>query len=127
MSMFTFQRLPLFLLLPCFPGAIASALPRQSARPAVVAEQQPLITPSPVSWDPTRTYNVRRGIVDDLKSKANEEIGDVLSQLGNVPEYVASGVPNFFQDFPGVEQVQSSLGIDDDQIAALPTQVLNVP
>lgn len=70
---------------------------------------------------------MRRDIFDDLKNKAEEEIGEVLSDLGNVPGYVASGIPNFFQDLPGVEQVQSSLGIDDDQLAALPTQVLNVP
>lgn len=93
----------------------------------MAGQQLPLITPSPASWDPTKTYNRRRDILDDLKDKAKEQIGDVLSQLGNIPSYVASGVPNFFQDFPGSDKVQSSLGIDDDQIAALPTQVLNVP
>lgn len=125
--MFSFQPCPLLFLLPCLPGAVASALPAKSARPALAAEQQPIITPSPASWHPTQTYKVRRDIFDDLKSKAEEKIGDVLSDLGNVPGYVASGIPNFFQDFPGVEQVRSSLGIDDDQLAALPTQVLNVP
>lgn len=125
--MFSFHRLLLLVLLPCSPTAIASTLPRKSAAPAVAGEQQPLITPSPAAWSPTRTYKERRDIFDDLKSKAEEEIGDVLSHLGNVPAYVASGIPNFFQDFPGVDQVRSSLGINDDQVAALPTQVLNVP
>ena len=36
-------------------------------------------------------------------------------------------MPNFFQDFPTGDKVQSELGIDDQQLAALPTQVLNVP
>ena len=36
-------------------------------------------------------------------------------------------MPNFFQDFPNGEDVQSSLGIDDQQLAALPTNVLNLP
>lgn len=125
--MFSSQPLAFFFLLPCFSAAIASALAQKSARPAIIGEQQPLITPSPVLSYPTRTYRVRRGILDDLKNKAEQEIGEVLSDLGNVPGYVASGIPNFFQDLPGVDQVQSSLGIDDDQLAALPTQVLNVP
>lgn len=38
-----------------------------------------------------------------------------------------TGIPNFFQDFPTGDKVQSSLGIDDDQLAALPTNVLNLP
>ena len=37
------------------------------------------------------------------------------------------GVPNFFQDFPSGSAVQSSLGINDTDLAALPTQVLNLP
>lgn len=128
--MLSFQPLSLLVLVPClscFPWAIASAVPRKSAGPAVVGAQQPLITPSPALWDPTKTYKLRRDVFDDLKSKANEEVGDVLSMLGNVPGYVASGIPNFFQDLPVADKVQSSLGLDDDQVAALPTQVLNVP
>lgn len=125
--MFAFQRLSILTLLLCLPGAIVSALPQISARPVAAADQQPLITPSPVLRNPTRTYRVRRGILDDLKDKAKEETDEVLSDLGNVPGYVASGIPNFFQDFPAGDKVQSSLGIDDDQLAALPTQVLNVP
>lgn len=125
--MISFQHLSLLLLLPCSPWAIASTLPRRSAAPAAAGEQKPLITPSPVSWDPTRTDKVRRDIADAIKSKADEVVGDVLSELGKVPAYVASGVPNFFQDLPGPDKVQSELGIDDDQIAALPNQVLNIP
>lgn len=108
-------------------GVTASAVARESARPAVAGQQHPLITPSPASWDPTKTYKRRRDIFDDLKNKAKEQVGEVLSELGNVPSYVASGIPNFFQDLPGADKVQSSLGLDDDQVAALPTQVLNVP
>jgi hypothetical protein len=36
-------------------------------------------------------------------------------------------VPNFFQDFPSGDKVASSLGLDSSQLAALPTQVLNIP
>lgn len=54
-------------------------------------------------------------------------IDSILSNLGSdVPSYVASGIPNFFQGFPTGDAVKSSLGIDDKELAALPTQVLNI-
>ena len=90
------------------------------ANPAAIAEEQPLITPAPTTWDPTKT---RRDILSDV----GVDVKSVISDLGNVPSYVASGVPNFFQDFPTGAGVQSSLGLDDSQVAALPTQVLNIP
>ena len=94
------------------------------ARAAVAKPEAPIITPSPATWDPTKTEKLRRGIVSDLAG----DVGSILSQLGsNIPSYVASGVPNFFQDFPTGDKVKSSLGLADSQIAALPTQVLNVP
>jgi hypothetical protein len=37
------------------------------------------------------------------------------------------GVPAFFQDLPSGSAVQSSLGIDPSDLAALPTNVLNIP
>jgi len=51
----------------------------------------------------------------------------LTSVLGTFPSYVASGVPNFFQGFPTGGDVQSSLGISDSDLAATPTQVLNIP
>jgi hypothetical protein len=87
------------------------------------AVPHPMITaaPSPVQQDPTRVQD--RGIVSDV-----EGVGSYLSSLlGTFPSYVASGVPNFFQDFPTGTAVQSSLGISDSELAATPTQVLNIP
>ena len=115
-------------LLSLSPIVLAGALPadlQEALQPAGVVPEQAHITPAPASanWRPTRTLQ-RRGIVDDIKS----DVGGVLSQLGsNIPSYVASGVPQFFQDFPTGDKVQSSLGLDDDQVKALPTQVLNIP
>ncbi|KAL9002707.1 MAG: hypothetical protein Q9188_004374 [Gyalolechia gomerana] len=93
--------------------------------PAGVAQEHPLITPSPTVPDPvTRTIHRKRDILDDLKGDVNS----VLSELGsNIPSYVASGVPNFFQDFPVGQDVRKSLGLDDSQVSALPTSVLNIP
>ena len=90
-----------------------------AAQPAAnpVINEQVLATPSAVEWSPTKT---RRDLAGDIKS--------VLGSLGSdIPSYVASGVANFFQDFPSGTAVQSSLGLDDSQLAALPTQVLNLP
>ena len=95
-----------------------------AGQPALVGQEYPLITPSPTLRDATRTLKHRRGIISDLKGDVNS----VLSILGSdIPSYVASGVPNFFQDFPVGDGVRSSLGLDSSQVAALPTQVLNIP
>jgi hypothetical protein len=49
---------------------------------------------------------------------------EIRTQLTNTLEI---GVPNFFQGFPTKDKVQSELGLSNDQLAALPTQVLNIP
>ncbi|KAJ6493604.1 hypothetical protein C8R47DRAFT_1185065 [Mycena vitilis] len=67
---------------------------------------------------------VRRNIFTDITG----DVDSILHSLGSaIPSYVASGVPNFFQDFPTGTAVQSSLGVSDTDLAALPTQVLNLP
>ncbi|USW56402.1 Putative phosphatidate phosphatase APP1, catalytic domain-containing protein [Septoria linicola] len=104
--------------------AFAAASPAPTARNIRAREAAPVPTGSPVQWDPTKTYKNRRDIIDDIQSDVN----GVLSRLGSdIPSYVASGIPNFFQDFPTGDKVVSSLGLDDDQLAALPTQALNIP
>ncbi|KAL8719344.1 MAG: hypothetical protein Q9225_003645 [Loekoesia sp. 1 TL-2023] len=116
---------------PALSVALLSFVPLISAyavanpKPTAVAQEHPLITPSPTLRDPvTRTIHLKRGILDDLKGDVNS----VLSGLGsNIPSYVASGVPNFFQDFPVGEDVRKSLGVDESQVSALPISVLNVP
>ena len=100
---------------------VATQAPQAHPEPNNVAECDPLITPSPSLNDVTRTY--KRGIISDLTG----DVGSILSGLGSdVPSYVASGVPNFFQNFPTGDDVQSSLGLDDSQVAALPTNALNL-
>ena len=112
-------------LLFTFQLVTASVIHGIAEPPAPTVEGLDIITPSPSIWDPTRTRELlKRGIFSDLK----EDVGGVLSKLGSkIPAYIASGVPNFFQDFPTGDMVQKSLGIDDSQVSALPIQVLNVP
>lgn len=116
---------------PTFPAILFALIPLVSAyvvpdqRPAAVAAENALITPSPTVQDGvTKTAHLKRGILDDIKGDVNS----VLSDLGSaIPSYVASGVPNFFQDFPVGKDVREKLGITDDQVDALPTSVLNIP
>lgn len=96
-------------------------------REDVAAPHAPEITPAPaLKQPPTRTLEIQRRA--DIWGAFESGVNSIFSGLGSsIPSYVASGVPNFFQDFPTGDKVQSSLGIDDNQIRALPTQVLNVP
>jgi len=88
-----------------------------------IEPRDPLITPSPAEIRPSQTWKHRRDIVSDIES----DINSVLSGLGSdIPSYVASGIPNFFQGFPTGSGVESSLGIDSSSLAAVPTQVLNI-
>lgn len=94
------------------PGATPTSLAAPHARPA-----QPTIFSS-------NPRLARRNILTDV----DKDVGSILDGLGSaIPSYVASGVPNFFQDFPTGTAVQSSLGLSDGDMAALPTQVLNLP
>ncbi|CZS97429.1 uncharacterized protein RAG0_06514 [Rhynchosporium agropyri] len=99
------------------------ALAAPAPAPDPVAEPHPMITPRASLTDKTPTRVQERDLLDSIKGAG----GYVESLLGSFPSYVASGVPNFFQDFPTGSAVQSSLGISDGDLAAAPTQVLNIP
>ncbi|KAF2152594.1 hypothetical protein K461DRAFT_313255 [Myriangium duriaei CBS 260.36] len=103
---------------------LSNAAPAPTPRIAPELEpREPAITPSPVTVDVTRTYEYRRNIISDLDG----DLHSILAGLGSdIPSWVASGVPNFFQGFPTGDSVASSLGIQSSELAALPTQVLNV-
>ena len=83
----------LFALLPLTSGSV---IDRRSAKPAAVAEAQPLVTartPTPSRYQATKTFK-NRGLISDLAG----DVTSILGSLGsNIPRYVASGVPNFFQ------------------------------
>ena len=121
MLLFSFRS----LLLPASIWTLIAASPTPSPIPHAnaVAPRNPVVTPSPVEYYPTRTYHQKRNIFSEIESG----IGSILSELGSdIPSFVASGIPNFFQGFPTGDSVQSSLGLNDKQVAAYPTQVLNI-
>lgn len=108
------------LLLALLPVALAAPAP---APAHVVRIAHPMITARASLTDRTPTRVQERDIVSSI-----EGLGSYLSSvLGTYPSYVASGVPNFFQDFPTGTAVESSLGISSSDLAATPTQVLNIP
>lgn len=117
---------PTSLLLPACLCLLVAATPAPTplalhANP--VQPREPVITPSRVEWDATRTWKHRRDIVSDLEG----DVGSILSGLGSdIPSFVASGIPQWFENIPTGGDVQSSLGLDDAQVAALPTNALNV-
>lgn len=112
------------LLFSLLPLTSASPKPAPVAADNVQPVEHRLVTPSPASWEATKTYKYRRGILDDVDGAIHSVLGDLGSA---VPSYVASGVPNFFQDLPNGLDVKKKLGLSDSDIAALPTQVLNIP
>lgn len=100
------ELLGIILLLPI----LALAAPAPGPTPA----------PSPVTFPPSRTVHDKRDLKGDITS--------ILGGLGsNLPSYITDGVANFFQNFPSGSAVQSSLGLDSSQLAAVPTQVLDLP
>jgi hypothetical protein len=97
-------------------------LPAVAAIPAPAPH--PMITPAPALSPRYRQVLAER----DIFSDADSYVHSIITGFGSdVSSYIASGVPQFFQDLPTGTQVQSSLGISDADLAALPTQVLNVP
>lgn len=106
-----------------YASVVLTALPHVLAAPATEAQAEPphpMITQRATLVDRTPTRVVERALTDVF--------GSLLNDLGSaIPSYVASGVPNFFQDFPTGSAVASTLGVSDDDLAALPTQVLNIP
>lgn len=89
-------RTPTLLLAALDAYALAAAVPAPAATGELHAAQRPidvadpLITPSPVLNEATRTYLDRRDILDDIKSG----VDSALTALGsNIPSYVASGMP----------------------------------
>lgn len=130
--------LPLYFLLPC----LAAALPASPAEPTQVPigidVLPPIITPAPTAPPKFNRRGLKSDIGSDISAVGSDVssdvadltsgLGSVLSALGSdVPGFVVSGVPNFFQNFPTGTDVLSSLSLTDSDLAAVPTQVLNIP
>lgn len=108
------------VLMSCAPWIISASRPRPFSQ-LTHNPPNPVITPSPIEENPSPV--VQRDILSDVES----DISNVLSGLGSdLPSWVASGIPNFFQGFPTGDAVASSLGLKSSDLAAVPTNVLNI-
>ncbi|KAI0512904.1 hypothetical protein F5B22DRAFT_648255 [Xylaria bambusicola] len=101
--------------------ALRQLLPISLFAAQVIGAAHPLITPAPSLED--RDQALARRDFDPASY-----LDSVFSGLGSdVSSFIASGVPQFFQNLPVGDRVEEELGIDDDDLKATPTQVLNVP
>ena len=106
---------------------LASLVSLALAAPKPVAEQEKAFPanlrapriPTRTAREPTR---VQRRQVD-----VGGYLDELFSNLGDIPRYVASGIPQFFQDLPQGDEVLEKLGLNDNDLDAKPTQVLNIP
>lgn len=110
-------------------GVDAVAVPGATAAPAKVEVRAPVITPAAIRFDGRHSYvQQRRNLIDDIVSGADNVLHSLGSVLGtDLPSYVISGIPQYFENLPTGGQVLSSLGINDGDLDARPTEVLNVP
>ncbi|KAB8293508.1 hypothetical protein EYC80_007814 [Monilinia laxa] len=111
------------VLLALIPVALAAPAPH----PVDPSVPHPMITPRASLTDRAASRVEERGVISSAESSIKGLESYLTSVIGSYPSYIASGVPNFFQDFPTGSAVQSSLGISDSDLAAAPTQVLNIP
>jgi hypothetical protein len=114
------------LLLAFVPIALAAPAPVPVLAPALAIAPHPMITPPPSLLHRSARLQ-QRNIISDASADLAGLTSYVESLVGSFPSYIASGVPNFFQDFPTGSAVQKSLSLSDDDLAAIPTQVLNIP
>ncbi|KAF2724316.1 hypothetical protein K431DRAFT_282164 [Polychaeton citri CBS 116435] len=118
------QALRSFLL----PAALCAVLVNSNP----IEHREPTVTTPPTLHDAAlRRRDVKSDIesgFSDITGALASDVGSALSAIGSdVPSFVASGIPAWYTGIPdGPEAVQSSLGIDDDQVAALPTNALNM-
>ena len=103
----------------------ASAIPTQ-----VSPEEAALVTSAP-----TRTLAVyasyaraRRNVLSDLASDVDGYVNSIFSELGSaIPSYVSNGLLPGLQGLPTGSAVATSVGASSSDLAASPTQVLNMP
>ncbi|KAH7081813.1 hypothetical protein BKA63DRAFT_550411 [Paraphoma chrysanthemicola] len=106
----------------------AVALPAATPAPARVEARAPIVTPAAIRFDSRHSYLEKKDIINDIKSGVAGVAKSWESVIGSaLPSFFTDGVPGWFEGLPTGTQVQSSLGISDSDLAAQPTQVLNVP
>ena len=105
----------------CALGSLAAAAPLIDEAPKATAgaidhARSPEPTPAPRLED--------RGLGDTIKSDVGSVVTEVESKISG---FVESGILNFPTGFPTGTDAEKSLGVSSSDLAAIPTQVLNLP
>lgn len=104
---------------------LVGALPADRTQDAV---EIPLITPAPTLVILGGSPVQRRDIIDSVTSGLDSYVNSVFSELGSaIPSYVSDGLLPNLQGLPTGDDVISSASVNTDELAASPTQVLNIP
>jgi hypothetical protein len=130
--------------------ASAVAIPEPTAVPAKVEVRAPVVTAAAIRFDGQHSYLQKKDIIDDIKSGVDGALQSAESVFGTaLPSFFTEGtqmhkaklctsgaclltffflgIPGWFEGLPTGNEVLKSLDIDDDDLAAKPTEVLNVP
>ena len=83
----------------------------------------PEVTPAPIAARNPDIIDKARSEIDGLVDGLRSDVSAVYTVIDGV------SIPGFLQGLPDGEDVKKQLGIDDDDddLAAQPTQVLNLP
>lgn len=107
----------------------AVAIPEPTPTPAKVQVRAPVVTPAAIYFNADRSYVYhKRNFLSDIVGGVDSIAHSWESVLGSaLPSFFTQGIPGWFENLPTGTQVLSSLGINDNDLAATPTEVLNVP
>lgn len=107
--------------------ALLALVPAVMAIPAAAPGAAPTVyrrVAAPVA-QPTGIADIeRRDIIDDVETYVGGLVSGVETKIKG---WVNSGILDFPTGFPTGDEVKKSAGVDDDDLEAQPTQVLNIP
>lgn len=101
--------------------------------PAVMAIPAAVPGPAPTVYrrvavpaaEPTEVLDLqRRDIINDVETYVGGLVSGVETKIKG---FVNSGILDFPTGFPTGDEVKKSAGVNDDDMKAIPTQVLNIP
>ena len=109
------------IVLPLLLAPTVLAAPASNADPTarhVREARAPVVTAAP-QIDPRSP---------DFLDDVGDHINSLLSDIGSdVSSFVASGIPQYFQDFPVGSEVAEELGITEEDLDDEPNEILNFP
>ncbi|RDA94841.1 hypothetical protein CP533_4290 [Ophiocordyceps camponoti-saundersi (nom. inval.)] len=116
------------MLRPVIMLALLCGVASCSPTPAPTSAQPSAASPAMVTPPPTITPElVARGLGSKVSSYLSGLADDAGSQLSKVSSFVNSGILDFPLGFPTGSEVLKSADVSETGLAALPTEVLNLP